>query len=707
MKKWFLILCFPLITWGQINVGNNQIVCHGGMANVIGLTSVQSSTESYQVTNITFDPEVISGTSISLTDDDVQGSFPIGFTFQFFGNNYTDFFVGSNGWVGFSSSQPTSYTATTIPDSNSFSSIPRDCIMLSWEDLNPSTGGQVLYQTIGNAPNRKMILTFDAVPYYGTTTIAGPITSQVVLYEGSNVIDNHIIDKPLHTNPSVQGIHNLSGTSALTVPARNATVWSAFQESVRYFPSGITWYDVNTNQIIGVGDTLYYSPQQSTFVAGVITDSTGQTYSDTMYIEVVNTNISTTGVSLCNGPLVLTAPSGFSSYTWNGPSTSNLLTVNNAGSYYVTSTTASGLTCTSDTIMIYSDTIPINLSTPDSVFICQGDTVMIDGPTGFSQYNWSTGATTSSITTTLTGNYSLSVLDGNGCIGTSGTTSVSISPTTITATTTGLSLCNGPVTLYAGSGFVSYQWYNNGAMMNNTIDTLLVSAAGNYHVVVTYPTGCTATSDTLAIISGASQFYCTIDSVGDGSLCLPNGQVVLDAGSYATYSWSSGETTQQISVTAVGSYSVSVTDANGCQGVSDAPFIVSNIVNTSAISGPVNPTQFQSVNYSVVGTPGSTYDWTLIGGTVSGQGTNSIDVVWNNSGMFSFSVIETDVNGCVGDEVSLIVNIIVSSIEDMGSKQHDLIRIVDVLGRENHSKSNQPLFYIYDDGTVKKRIVIE
>ena len=66
---------------------------------------------------------------------------------------------------------------------------------------------------------------------------------------------------------------------------------------------------------------------------------------------------------------------------------------------------------------------------------------------------------------------------------------------------------------------------------------------------------------------------------------------------------------------------------------------MTNKVNTSAITGPINPTQFQTVNYSVVPTVGSTYDWTLIGGSISGQGTNSIDVVWNNSGMFSFSTI--------------------------------------------------------------------
>ena len=422
---------------------------------------------------------------------------------------------------------------------------------------------------------------------------------------------------------------------------------------------------------------------------------------------MVNTNISSTGTSLCNGPLVLSAPTGFIQYNWNGPSTNNLLTVTTPGPYYVSSITSAGLTCTSDTVVIYSDTIPISLSTPDSVFICQGDIVTIDGPPGFSQYNWSTGATTPSITATTVGNYSLSVIDVNGCPGTSNTTSISISPTTITATTTGLSLCNGSVTLDAGSGFSSYQWYNNGvSMFLETNQTLLVSSAGNYYVAVTYPTGCSATSNTLAIISGSSQFYCTIDSVGDGSLCLPNGQVILDAGNYATYSWSTGETTQQISVNAEGSYTVNVTDANGCQGVSSAPFVVTNKVNTSAITGPINPTQFQTVNYSVVPTPGSTYDWTLLGGSISGQGTNSIDVVWNNSGMFSFSTIETDANGCVGEDVSLLVNVIINSIPEIESNTKRLLNVTDMLGRKT-KKNNQNILYIYDDGTVEKRIFIE
>ena len=706
MKKLLLFqLCFPLLIFGQLNVGNDQTICSADIVQVIANTSIQASTDSYEVTNITFAPEAISGTPISLSDDDVQGPFPIGFTFQFYGNNYTDFYAGSNGWISFSSGQSTTTVATPIPDSVSIS-VPRNSIMLSWQDLNPATGGQVLYQTIGTAPNRKLVLTFDAVPYYSTTI---PITCQVVLYEGNNVIDNHIIDRPLHTVNAVQGIHNLLGTSATVVPGRNYTVWSANQESVRYFPSGVSWYNANTGQMIGNGDTLLYAPNQSTFISGVITDSTGQVFTDTMYVEVLNTNISTTGLSLCNGPLILTAQAGFSTYNWSGgPSTTAVLTVNSAGVYYVDYVTSNGLSCQSDPISIYSGNIPITLSTPDSLFICQGDTVEINSPLSFSTYNWSTGATTSSITTTLTGNYSLSVVDGNGCTGTSNTTSISISPQTITANTTGSSLCNGPVTLDAGSGFAIYQWYNNNVLITGSISqNLIVTTAGAYHCEIVYPTGCTAISNTLSIVAGTGAFNVIISAIGTDSLCEPNGQVILDAGNYASFIWSTNETTQQISVNTLGSYSVDVVDAGGCQGSSNISFEVFDAVNTSVISGPTNPTQFQTETYSVLSSLGSTYDWTVIGGTIqSGLGTNSIDIMWNNSGTFSLKVIETDINGCLGEEIIIIVSIIISSIEEINNTKI-LKKITDVLGKETKKEHNTPLFYIYDDGTVEKKISIE
>jgi hypothetical protein len=474
---------------------------------------------------------------------------------------------------------------------------------------------------------------------------------------------------------------------------------------------GVNWYDVSTGQMIGGGDTLNYAPSQSTFVTGVITDSIGQLHSDTMHLEVLNTAISTSGFSLCNGPLVLTAPATFSNYVWsNGASTSSILTVNTPGTYYVDCIMPNGMTCQSPPITIYQDTIPISLSTPDSVFICQGDTVIIDGPLGFSQYNWSTVASIPSITTTITGNYSLTVTDGNGCIGVSNTTTIDISPQTITATTTGYSLCNGSVTLNAGSGFASYQWFNNGIMqILGSSQTYIVNNAGVYHCEVVYPTGCTAISNLMTIVAGTGAFNVSISAIGNDSLCGPNDQVVLDAGNYASFIWNTGDTTQQIMVSNLGVYTVDVLDSIGCQGSSIIGYEVFNTVNTSSISGSTTPTQFQTEIYQVLSTPGSTYNWDVgLGIILAGNGTFAIQVEYGSSsvGNFEIYVIETNSDGCVGDTIFLSVSVLVSAVEEVDLLPHKLLKVRDLLGRET-KQAKQPLFYIYDDGKVEKRIIIE
>ena len=259
--------------------------------------------------------------------------------------------------------------------------------------------------------------------------------------------------------------------------------------------------------------------------------------------------------------------------------------------------------------------------------------------------------------------------------------------------------------------FASYQWYlNNIAILSGTNQTFTVNAfsPGDYYVSITYPTGCTATSNILTIISGSTQFYFSIISIGGDSLCLPNGSITLDAGNYSTFNWSTSETTQQITVNTVGSYYVNVTDGNGCAGVSNPPFEVFNTVNTSFISGPINPTQYQNVTYSVNPSIGSTYNWLLNGGTIlSGQGTNSIDLEWINSGNLSLSLVETDVNGCVGDTVFFSVFVIISAVDEVSFYSNKLKKVTDVLGRVSEIQKNTTLFYIYEDGRVEKKIIIE
>jgi hypothetical protein len=652
MKKIFTLLfsCFSVLSFAQINVGNNQTICLGDTAQVIATTSVQASTDSYQVTSITFAPEATTGTAIPLSDDDVQGPFPIGFTFQFYGNNYTDFYVGSNGWIGFSSGQPTSYFASPIPDSIS-TTIPRNCIMLSWEDLNPSTGGQVLYQTMGTAPNRKLVFTFDNVTYFASTLT---MTSQVVLYEGSNVIDNHITDKALHNNPSIQGIHNLLGTAATVVPGRNATVWSASNESVRYFPSGVSWFDVNSGQMVGVGDTLNYSPTQTTFVAGQIIDSTGQVHSDTMRINVLNTQITSSGLSLCNGPITLTAASGFALYVWNNNAASPQMLVTSAGTYYVNCTNSNGSVCQSPPITIYANTMPITLGTADSIEICQGDTVNINGPTGYSSYSWSTGETTVAISTTSVGDYYLTTLDANGCIGISDTTNVSVRILEPNLTTDYMTVCYGYGTsIYTDPIYQTYLWSNN-----NTFSSIFTTVPGNYWVTVADAAGCSGTSDTLTIVNGNFTF----DLLPSDSLflCTPSSSVVIDAtnaGLFGNFQWSTGATTPTITTSSIGNYYCifEILGFNGtCYGSSDTVEVsgINPQLTYSGLSLCAGPVSLNTSNYDI-------YQWS------NNASTQAINV--NTAG--DYYVFVTDSNGCTAysDTVSIYTNAFQYSIVPSGS----------------------------------------
>jgi len=647
-----LFICFSILSFAQINVGNNQTICLGSTAQVIANTSVQASTDSYQVTSITFAPETTAGTPIPLFDDDVQGPFPIGFTFQFYGNNYTDFYVGSNGWIGFSSGQPTSYIASSIPDAIS-TVIPRNCIMLSWEDLNPSTGGQVLYQTIGTAPNRRLILTFDNVTYFASTLT---MTSQVVLYEGSNVIDNHVTNKTLHSNPSVQGIHNLLGTSATVVPGRNATIWSTNNESVRYFPSGVSWFDVNSGQMVGVGDTLNYSPTQTTFVAGQIIDSTGQVHSDTMRINVLNTQITSSGLSLCNGPVTLTAASGFALYVWNNNSASPQMLVTSAGTYYVNCTSSNGSVCQSPPITIYADTIPIALGAADSIEICQGDTVNINGPNGYSSYIWSTGETTTDISTTSVGDYYLTILDANGCIGISDTTTISIRVLQPNIWADYLTICNGMIStsIYTDNMYQSYLW-NNGTTFSN----IFTSIAGNFWVSVIDQSGCIGTSDTITIANGNFTFdLLPSDSI---FLCTPSSSVVMEAtnaGTFVNYQWNTGAITPTLTTNTLGNYycivEIPIFGGGSCYGFSDTVevFGINPQLTYSGLSLCAGPVSLNTSNYN-------SYQWS------NSSTTQSLSV--NQAG--DYYVFVTDSNGCTAysDTVSIYTNAFQYNIIPSGS----------------------------------------
>ena len=116
-------------------------------------------------------------------DDRSWGPLPIGFNFDFFGNTYSNFYVTSNGLVMFGSGT-TQYTNTNIPYSRPWE--PDNYIAPFWDDLIIHSTGDIMYQTIGTAPNRKLVVQFSNMSFWASDVLLGTI--QVILYEGSNNI---------------------------------------------------------------------------------------------------------------------------------------------------------------------------------------------------------------------------------------------------------------------------------------------------------------------------------------------------------------------------------------------------------------------------------------------------------------------------------------------------------------------------------------
>jgi len=212
----------------------------------------------YNVNATTFNPISISGgTNVTLSDDDVSGALPIGFTFNFYGTNYTDFHIGSNGFMTFSSGQPSGCcSGQNLPSTTT----PNNLIAFAWEDLDPGNGGQpttnvVRYQTVGTAPNRTLVMEFFNVDHYAS---GNNVTAQVHLIESTGCIEVHLTTQPDATGNHTLGIEDAGGNNATTVAGHNSSSWTATNEAYEFcpIPAGfMTNYTYNWSPAAGLSST--------------------------------------------------------------------------------------------------------------------------------------------------------------------------------------------------------------------------------------------------------------------------------------------------------------------------------------------------------------------------------------------------------------------------------------------------------------------
>ena len=341
--------------------------------------------------------------------------------------------------------------------------------------------------------------------------------------------------------------------------------------------------------------------------------------------------------------MTLSVPTGYASYSWSDGSTTNSITTGTAGNYSVTVTNADGCSTTTTATAVTINTPPTaGITSSGTGSICSGSSETLTATSGMSSYQWYkdgtalVGATSSTYTANDAANYSVSVVDANGCsaLSTNYTITNAAAPVA-TITNNGSSvLCSGDsTTLSAPTGMSGYLWSTG-----ETTASISTSAAGNYSVTVTNADGCSATSVATAvttsqitapmITSNGALEFCDGGSV---SLAVPAG--------YSSFMWNNGSGFSQTTVSASGDYYAQVMNTDGCS-------ITSDTVTVTVFATPSTPLISYTANDTLMTSSESTGNqWYFNGNMMPGENGQTLRPV--NLGNYSVRVIDT--NGCEGD----------------------------------------------------------
>jgi len=200
--------------------------------------------------------------------------------------------------------------------------------------------------------------------------------------------------------------------------------------------------------------------------------------------------------SFCSGDsVVLDAGSGFTRYRWSNGETTQRIAAKISGSYTVETDYATGCQGISPAIDVTVFVKPVPLITPmGPTTFCDGDSVELRAQAGFASYLWSTGSGKESIVIKSSGTYNVTVVDSNGCVGTSQSIDVQVHPLPAIPSITQVrdSLFSSPET--------SYQWLLDGLPISGaTSKSVRVIRSGVYSVRVTNIFGCSSLSASLSL----------------------------------------------------------------------------------------------------------------------------------------------------------------------------------------------------------------
>ncbi len=362
-----------------------------------------------------------------------------------------------------------------------------------------------------------------------------------------------------------------------------------------------------------------------------------------------------TGPGLCNGSGTATGVGGTGAltYLWDNANTNTTATDLCQGNNCVTVTDAAGCT----------DTDCITINEPSGVTvvitgvdlscngICIGEAdVTASGGVGGYTYAWSHGPTAEDLTGLCAGTYTVTVSDANGNTGVESITISEPSAINITSSTSVDALCfgscDGSINAAAsdGTGTLAFEWFDASSNSVGNTSSVTSLCAGTYNLVVTDDNGCTETSN---VTVGEPADIIPTPSTTNSNCGQPDGTVSVTAlggttsGDY-TYSWSDATptvigATSSINNLIAGTYSVTITDDNGC-------FATTTATITDLGGATLSETH---INTNCNGSSDGSINLTIAGGT------SPLDYSW--TGPSGFTATTQDLNGLLAGTYDVTV----------------------------------------------------
>lgn len=369
---------------------------------------------------------------------------------------------------------------------------------------------------------------------------------------------------------------SISQPSPITInlTTQNVSCFGGLDGSVTAVVNGGTpayWYQwsngVNLPAVVGAISGTYTL---------TVTDVSGCTATATATINQpaqINISISSTDVTchgLSNGELCSSVTGGTTPYTyqWDIMGTAQCFSNIPTGTYQLSITDANGCTATS------AGTVLEQSNLQDSIVVtgggCSGQPgnicVYSFGGAGAVSYSWSNSQISSCATNLSAGTYFVTVTDALGCtvvdsadIASGGLVITSFTTTNVTC----FGAANGSISITVNNGSLPYQYSIDAGLTLQPTGQFNNLPAGGYSIYITDASNCLLT-DTATISQPGSAVSVSAQVIGDN--ILPDTIILTVTGGTPpyTYSWSDGQTLQDISVTTSGIYTVTVTDANFC-----------------------------------------------------------------------------------------------------------------------------------------------